>query len=66
MEHERKKLKGVNTELVKQLEEEKLARKTLEGQLSKFKEDAAREQLEKDKTIVTLQINYEKVKIERA
>ena len=42
LEHERRKLKTTNTELIKSLEEEKIARKIIETTLSKLKEDFAK------------------------
>ena len=40
--NESKKLKSTNTELVKSLEEERIARKMIENTLSKLKDDFAR------------------------
>jgi septal ring factor EnvC (AmiA/AmiB activator) len=66
LEHERRKLKTTNTELVRSLEEEKIARRTIETTLSKIKDDFAQRELEKDKLISDLSIKFDKVKVERA
>ena len=65
MEGERRKLKTTNTELVRSLEEEKIARRSIETTLAKLKEDFSQRELEKDKLISDLSIKYDKVKIER-
>ena len=59
-------MKTTNTELIRSLEEEKIARKSIETTLSKLKEDFAHTELEKDKLISDLTIKYDKIKIERA
>jgi hypothetical protein len=41
LDNERRKLKATNSELVKSLEEEKIARKTIDTTLSKLKDDWA-------------------------
>jgi hypothetical protein len=66
MEYERRKMKASNAELVRSLEDEKLARKAIETTLAKLKEDFARNELDKDKLIVDLSVKYDKSKIERA
>lgn len=66
LENERRKYKTTNTELVRSLEDEKIARKMIETTLSKLKEDFARQELEKDKLLADVTIKYDKVKIERA
>jgi hypothetical protein len=66
LENERKKHKTSNSELVKSLEEERIARKMIETTLSKLKEDFAKQELEKDKLLADISIKYEKIKIERA
>lgn len=66
LEFERRKLKTTNTELVRSLEEEKIARKSIESTLSKLKEDFARTDIDKDKLIMDLQVKYEKGKIEKS
>jgi len=48
------------------LEEEKLARKAIEANLSKLKDDFARNDIDKDKMITDLQIKLEKTKIEKS
>ena len=47
-------MKSSNTELVRSLEEEKIARKAIETTLAKLKEDFAKSELEKDKLILDL------------
>jgi hypothetical protein len=54
IEYERRKMKTTNTELVRSLDEEKLARRSIEATLSKLKEDFARSDLDKDKLIADL------------
>ncbi|CDW87586.1 UNKNOWN [Stylonychia lemnae] len=66
LENERRKFKTANSELVRSLEEEKIARKLIESNLSKLKEDFARQELDKDKLLADISIKYDKVKIERA
>lgn len=66
MEFERRRLKTTNTDLVRSLEEEKLARKAIEANLSKLKDDFARNDIDKDKIITDLQIKLEKSKIEKS
>jgi hypothetical protein len=66
MEYERRKMKASNAELVRSLEDEKLARKAIETTLAKLKEDFARNELDKDKLIMDLSVKYDKSKIERA
>jgi len=66
MEYERRKMKASNAELVRSLEDEKLARKAIENTLAKLKEDFARNDLDKDKLIMDLSVKYDKSKIERA
>lgn len=66
IESERRKLRAQNTELVRNLEEEKIARKAIESTLAKLKEDFSRGELEKDKLITDLSIKFDKAKIERA
>lgn len=64
LEGERRKLKSTNTELVRNLEDERIARKTIESSLSKLKEEFARGDLEKDKLISDISIKNEKIKSE--
>ena len=64
-ENEKRKLKSTNTELVNSLEEEKIARKTIDTTLSKLKDEWAQKELEKDKLISDLSIKLDKIKIER-
>jgi len=66
LEFERRRLKTTNTDLVRSLEEEKLARKAIEANLSKLKDDFARNDIDKDKIITDLQIKLEKSKIEKS
>lgn len=66
LESEKRKLKNINSELIKQLEEEQINRRSLEITLSKLKEDFATRELEKDKLISTLSIKVDKLKIERS
>ena len=47
------------------MESEKIARNSVQGTLTKLKEDFARSELEKDKLIIDLQNKYDKAKIER-
>ena len=54
VEYERRKLKTQNGELTRSLEEEKLARKTIESTMLKLKEDFAKSELEKDKFALDL------------
>lgn len=54
LDKERRKLKATNNDLVRSLEEEKIARKSLDSTLLKLKEDFARSELEKDKLIIDL------------
>lgn len=54
LEKERRKLKATNNDLVRSLEEEKIARKSLDSTLLKLKEEFARSELEKDKLIIDL------------
>lgn len=54
LEFERRRLKTTNTDLVRSLEEEKLARKAIEANLSKLKDDFARNDIDKDKIITDL------------
>jgi transcriptional regulator NrdR family protein len=51
--------------VVRNLEEEKIARKALESTLAKLKDDYARADLDKDKLIMDLSIKTDKAKIER-
>jgi ribosomal protein L17 len=64
LENERRKLKSTNTELVRNLEDERIARKTIETTLNKLKDDFARQDLEKDKLISDLSIKNDKFKSE--
>lgn len=66
LDMERRKLKATNSELVKSLEEEKIARRGIESSLAKLKEDFALRELEKDKLISELQIKLDKIKIEKS
>lgn len=66
LENERRKNKTTHSELVRSLEEEKIARKMIETTLSKLKEDFAKQELEKDKLLADITIKYDKIKIERA
>jgi hypothetical protein len=54
LEFERRRLKTTNADLVRSLEEEKLARKAIEVNLSKLKDDFARNDIDKDKIITDL------------
>lgn len=54
VEYERRKMKATNAELVRSLDEEKIARKSIEATLAKLKEDYARTDLDKDKIITDL------------
>jgi hypothetical protein len=54
LEFERRRLKTTNADLVRSLEEEKLARKAIEANLSKLKDDFARNDIDKDKIITDL------------
>ena len=60
VENERRKGKTSHQELVRQLEEEKIARKTLEANLSRIKEDTAKTDLNREKMIIELSLKYEK------
>lgn len=52
-------------EIVRTLEEEKIARNSIQSTLIKLKEDFARGELEKDKMIIELQTKYDKARIEK-
>lgn len=52
-------------EIVRTLEEEKIARNSIQNTLIKLKEDFARGELEKDKMIIELQTKYDKARIEK-
>lgn len=52
-------------EIVRSLEEEKIARNSIQSTLIKLKEDFARSELEKDKMIIELQTKYDKARIEK-
>ena len=65
IENERRKGKTSHAELVRSLEEEKIFRKTLETNLSKIKDDSAKSDLQKEKTIIDLSLRLEKSQIER-
>lgn len=50
---------------MRSLEEEKIFRKTLEGNLAKIKDESAKSDLQKEKTIIDLSLRLEKSQIER-
>ena len=52
-------------EIVRSLEEEKIARNSIQSTLIKLKEDFARDELDKDKMIIDLQTKYDKARIEK-
>jgi hypothetical protein len=52
-------------EIVRSLEEEKIARNSIQSTLIKLKEDFARGELDKDKMIIDLQTKYDKARIEK-
>ena len=60
VENERRKGKTSHQELVRQLEEEKIARKTLEANLARIKEDSAKVDLNREKMIIEISLKYEK------
>jgi len=51
--------------LVRSLEEEKIARNTIQSALTKLKDDYARTDLEKDKLIMDLSVKLDKAKLEK-
>ncbi len=60
IENERRKGKSSHQDLVRQLEEEKIARKTLESNLARIKEESAKSDLQKEKTIIDISLRYDK------
>ena len=65
LEMEQRKFKFQQAELVKQLEEERIARKTLDAILTKLKDDFTKQELQKDKTHGEIEVSYDQVKRER-
>ena len=67
IENERRKGKTSHQELIRQLEEEKIARKTMDSKksnLSRIQEDSAKSDLQKEKTIIDLSLRFEKAQTE--
>ena len=50
---------------MRSLEEEKIARNTIQSALTKLKDDYARTDLEKDKLIMDLSVKLDKAKLEK-